>query len=232
MTRNTLFRFSLSLLATGLTLGPTQLAPAQEAAPTNPEELAITRLRTDVPKFTDWEVQPVALPEASLRLLGPFKVVQLALKQSAAAAKPGTPVLKALVAVAPDGKTYRFTNDTDLAAIIDQSGLKALFATDANAFAQTLAALRTFPDEARVIGHAKDIPVPPGEPDVAEAAKRFESAIAPLETAAQDNGTKLTFHFWNALGGAISKMVVTVAEPQPTSVRTIFVGYTSFAMPR
>jgi hypothetical protein len=172
----------------------------------------MARVKQDAPTFTDWTQNELTLSKDLVSLLSPLKIVELS-------PKAGQP--KILVAVAPDGKTYRFTNDPDLAAIVDITGLKSSLARDAAVFAQQLSALRSFPADAKVINSSEE--VPQGN----EVVQKIRKTIAPVKITTDNKITTLSFFFIRQLGGlGVFKMTVIAAGGSPTQIETQFLGYT------
>ena len=91
-----------------------QSSHAADSAPIDPAQAATARVKQDVSTFTEWNQNELSLSKDIMQLLAPLKLVSLSPR--------GAKQPKILVAVAADGKTYRFTNDPDLAAIIDTHG--------------------------------------------------------------------------------------------------------------
>ena len=188
-----------------------QLSAAADSAPVDPAQAATARVKQDVSTFTEWNQDELSLPKYLVPLLAPLKLVELSPKERK---QP-----KILVAVAADGKTYRFTNDPDLAAVIDITGLKSFLGRDVASFAQQLATLRSFPEDAKVIGSIGEIS--PGN----EAVQKLRGTIAPPKITTNNEIITMTFCFFQQVGGAVFQMTVIAGEKAPTQMQTYFLGY-------
>ena len=191
-----------------------QSLAAATLSSSNTTHAAIVRVEKDVPAFADWQPCELSFSNDTVVLLAPLKLVALHPKDGGE--------LKILVAVTDDKKTYRFTNDSDLAAVIDVTGLKSLSAHDADVFAQQLATLRGFPDDAEVIESIEDL----SSND--EAVQELQGKIAPLKITTGNDIRILTFCFFIPRGRPVYQMTVTVSDKAPTQVQTRFLGYAHY----
>jgi len=93
-----------------------------DSAPVDVMQAAAARVKNDVPALTEWGQSDLSISSDMVSLLATAELVELSPHEKGE--------VRILVAVAPDGKTYRFTNDPDLAAIIDATGLKPSLGRD------------------------------------------------------------------------------------------------------
>ncbi|GEM_PF-3431979 len=208
------------------------VSPAADEQPAPPplpaaQQAAIDRLKKDVPKFQEWSVGESSLPQTLTAHLSPLVVLELSPQEA--------PQATAVVLTTNDAtpQTWRPTNDADLAAIVDKSGLRAIFNhADPTAFAQALASLRCAPEEAKLINSTTDIPAQQsevGQPVKAEALARLGGVIQKWSVGTENGATKLRFFFLSQLGGGVYEMNVTFrANNAPTILQTVFHGYAYF----
>lgn len=196
-----------------------QLSPAAQQA-------AVERLKQDVPKFQEWNVKELSLGQTVTAHLPPLGAMEFSPKSA--------PEVTVLVLATTDAKpqVWRPTNDGDLAAIVDKSGLKAIFNhSDPTAFAQAVASLRCAPEEAKLINSTADIPAQQsevGQPAKAEVLARLNSIIQKWSVATENGETKLRFFFLSGLGGGVYEMTFHFRPNAPTTLQTVFHGYAYF----
>jgi hypothetical protein len=188
---------------------------------------AVERMKRDVPRFQEWNVNELSLPQTLTAHLAPLTAVELSPKETSRV------TMFVVAADAAKPQTWRPSNDADLAAIVDKSSLKRIFNhADPTTFAQALASLRCAPEEAKLINAAADIPDQQGEvgqPIKADVRARLGNIIQKWSVTTENGETKLKFFFLSGLGGGVYEMNVHFrAHNAPTTVQTVFHGYAYF----